>query len=118
MNKGKFQIFTGHDGQFYFRLKAPNEEIIGWSEGYTTKQSAHTGIASVRLNSQYDNRYYFFTGSDGQHYFNLKAQNSEIILRSEGYVTSQGALNGAASVKRYAPDATLEDLTAQNSYAY
>lgn len=119
MSKGKFEIFKGTDSQFYFRLKAPNGEIIGWSEGYTMKQSAQTGIASVRVNSQYDSQYNFFTGSDGQHYFNLKsAGNNEIILRSEGYVSSQGVQKGAGAVKFYAPDATVEDLTVQNSYAY
>lgn len=110
--KGKFQLFKGINGQYYFRLKAPNGEIIGHSEGYTTKQSAENGISSVRANAPYDSRYTIFQGSNDQYYFNLKAGNGEIILRSEGYVSKQGAENGKEAVKRYAPSAELEDLTA------
>lgn len=43
-----FELFTGTDGQFYFRLKAENGEIIASSQGYTTKQSAENGIAAIK----------------------------------------------------------------------
>lgn len=45
---GSFELFIGTDGQFYFRLKAENGEIIASSQGYTTKQSAENGIAAVK----------------------------------------------------------------------
>lgn len=45
---GKFEIFKGSNGQFYFRLRAPNGETICASEGYTTKQGAQNGIAAVK----------------------------------------------------------------------
>ena len=38
--------------------------------------------------------------ADGQYYFHLKAVNGEIILRSEGYTSQQGCMNGIDSVKR------------------
>lgn len=44
----KFEIFKATNGQFYFRLKAENGEIISTSEGYTSKQGAQNGIAAVR----------------------------------------------------------------------
>ncbi len=110
--KGKFQLFKGTNEQYYFRLKASNGEIIGHSEGYTTKHGALNGIESVRTNSPYDSRYTMFQGRDGLYYFNLKANNGEIILQSEGYTSKQGAVNGIAAVKRYAPTADLDDLTA------
>lgn len=44
----KFEIFKGSNGQYYFRLKAENGEIIAQSEGYTSKQGAQNGIAAVR----------------------------------------------------------------------
>lgn len=34
-----FQVFQGKDGQWYWRLKAANHEIIASSEGYTSKQN-------------------------------------------------------------------------------
>lgn len=109
--KAKFQIFKGRDAQFYFRLKAPNGEIIGNSEGYVSKQGALNGISSVRTNAPYDSRYSVFQGRDNQWYFNLKASNGEIILRSEGYRSRQGADGGKQAVKSYAPSADIEDLT-------
>lgn len=45
---GKFEIFKGSNGNYYFRLKAANGEIIATSEGYTTKQAAKDGIAAVK----------------------------------------------------------------------
>ncbi len=44
----KFEIFVGSDSKFYFHLKAENGEIIAASQGYTTKQSAESGIDSVK----------------------------------------------------------------------
>lgn len=45
---GKFEIFIGTDGMFYFHLKAENGQIIAASQGYTTKQSAENGIEAIR----------------------------------------------------------------------
>ncbi len=47
----KFEIFKGKDGKYYFRLKAGNGEIIAQSEGYSSKQGAQDGIASVKMNA-------------------------------------------------------------------
>jgi uncharacterized protein YegP (UPF0339 family) len=44
----KFEIFKGTNGQFYFRLKAENGEIIASSEGYVSKLGAQNGVAAVR----------------------------------------------------------------------
>ncbi len=43
-------------------------------------------------------------GADDQYYFNLKAGNGEIILKSEGYTTEAACNNGIESVKKNAPD--------------
>lgn len=108
---GKFELYKDVAGQFRYRLKAGNGEIIGASEGYVNKQGASNGIESVRTNSQIDGRYSIFTGGDSKHYFNLKAGNGEIILQSQGYATEVGAKTGVASVKTNAPAAKVDDLT-------
>jgi uncharacterized protein len=46
------------------------------------------------------------TGKDGQFYFNLKADNGQIILSSEGYTSTAARDNGIASVRKNAPDST------------
>ena len=47
----KFEVYTDRAGEYRFRLKAPNGEIIAVSEGYTTKQSALNGVESVKKNA-------------------------------------------------------------------
>lgn len=47
----KFEMYTDKAGEFRFRLKATNGEIIAASEGYTTKESCENGIQSVRENA-------------------------------------------------------------------
>ena len=41
--------------------------------------------------------------TNGQFFFNLKADNGEVILTGETYTSKQGALDGIASVKVNAP---------------
>ena len=47
----KFEIYVDNAGEFRFRLKATNGEIIAASEGYKAKESCENGIASVRENA-------------------------------------------------------------------
>ena len=51
MKHPKFQIYQDKAGEFRFRLKAKNGQIIATSEGYKTLASAKKGIASVKKNS-------------------------------------------------------------------
>ena len=109
MNNPKFQVFKSTaSGQYYYRLRASNGEIILNGEGYKTKQSCLEGIASVKLNAPYDNRY-DRKDSYMNYTFNLKAGNGEIIGRSENYTTAQARENGIGAVKRDAPNAPIED---------
>jgi len=47
----KFEIYKDASGQFRFRLKAPNGEIIAVGEAYATKDACKNGIASVKENA-------------------------------------------------------------------
>ncbi len=47
----KFEMYTDKAGEFRFRLKARNGEIIATSEGYTAKAGCENGIESVRKNA-------------------------------------------------------------------
>ena len=47
----KFEVYVDKAGEFRFRLKARNGQIIAVSEGYTTKASCENGIASVQKNA-------------------------------------------------------------------
>ena len=47
----KFEMYVDKAGEFRFRLKATNGEIIAASEGCTAKESCENGIQSVRENA-------------------------------------------------------------------
>ncbi|MEA4970999.1 MAG: YegP family protein [Candidatus Pelethousia sp.] len=47
----KFEVYTDEAGEFRFRLKARNGEIIAASEGYKARASCKSGIESVRKNA-------------------------------------------------------------------
>ena len=47
----KFELYTDKAGEFRFRLKAKNGEVIAVSEGYKAKASCLNGIESVKKNA-------------------------------------------------------------------
>jgi len=47
----KFEVYADKAGEFRFRLKARNGEIIATSEGYKSKASCLNGIESVKKNA-------------------------------------------------------------------
>ncbi len=48
----KFEVYEDNAGEFRFRLKARNGEVIATSEGYKQKASCLNGVESVRKNAQ------------------------------------------------------------------
>ncbi len=108
---GKFELYNDKAGEFRFRLKAGNGEIILASEGYKQRGSAENGIASVQTNAPDDDRYERKETKSGKHMFNLKSTNGQVIGTSESYESASGRDNGIESVKRNAPDARTDDQT-------
>lgn len=51
MSHPKFEMYQDKAGEYRFRLKARNGEIIGVSEGYTTKANCVNGVESVKKNA-------------------------------------------------------------------
>ena len=51
---GKFEVYKDKAGEFRFRLKAGNGQIILASEGYKQRASAMNGIKSVMKNAASD----------------------------------------------------------------
>ncbi len=50
----KFEVYVDKAGEFRFRLKAKNGQIIVTGEGYKAKSSCLNGIESIRKNSDSD----------------------------------------------------------------
>ncbi len=108
---GKFEITTRKNGEFQFNLKAGNGQVILTSEGYKSKAACNNGIESVRTNSQDDSRFKRLEAKNGKPYFNLLAGNHQVIGSSEMYESVSSRENGVESVKKNAPDASIEDLS-------
>lgn len=47
----KFEVYTDKAGEYRFRLKAKNGEIIATGEGYKAKTSCLKGIESIKKNA-------------------------------------------------------------------
>ncbi|KYC45897.1 MAG: hypothetical protein APG12_00508 [Candidatus Methanofastidiosum methylothiophilum] len=47
----KFEIYKDKAGEYRFRLKAGNGQVIAVSEGYKSKTSCMNGIESVKKNA-------------------------------------------------------------------
>lgn len=108
---GTFEMYKDRAGEFRFRLKATNGQIILASEGYKDKSGCNNGIESVKKNAPEDNRYERKESSSGKHMFNLKAANNQVIGTSELYESAVSRDNGIESVKKNAPSAKVVDLT-------
>ena len=47
----KFELYQDKTGEYRFRLKARNGEVIAVSEGYSARTSCLNGVDSVRKNA-------------------------------------------------------------------
>jgi len=48
---GKFELYQDKGGDYRFRLKAGNGEVIATGQGYASKSGALNGIDSVKRNA-------------------------------------------------------------------
>lgn len=48
---GKFELKNSSNGKYHFSLKAANGQIVATSQMYESKESALSGIESVRKNA-------------------------------------------------------------------
>lgn len=109
---GTFELYKDKAGEFRFRLKAGNGQIILVGEGYKDKAGCSNGIESVKKNAPDDNRYVKKESGVGKFMFNLRAANNQVIGTSEHYASEAARDSGIESVKTNAPTAQVVDQTA------
>jgi uncharacterized protein YegP (UPF0339 family) len=95
---GVFETFVGQDGQWYFHLLAGNGEKVLGSESYVSLAGAENGIGSVKANGVDLGNYDLLEAADGEWYFNVEAQNHEVVATSETYVSKSNAERGEETV--------------------
>ena len=105
---GKNEIYKDKRGEFRFRLKSGNGEIILASEGYKAEPGVKNSFKSVKKNAGNIKRFEVKKSRTGKQMFNLKAGNSRVIGISEMYNSESACSNGIKSVKTYAPKAKVE----------
>ena len=108
---------------FKFDLKAGNGEVIATSEVYSSEGSCQKGIDSVKVNAPIANledqtadplvtalnpKFEMYKDKAGEFRFRLKAKNGNVIATSEGYKAMKSCQNGIDSVRKNAPEATLQ----------
>ena len=100
-----FELYKSEkSGDYFFRLKAANGEIILSSQGYKDKAGCENGIASVKTNAPDDKNYVTKDAADGTQFFNLNAANGQVIGKSQMYKSASGIENGVESVKKNAAE--------------
>jgi uncharacterized protein YegP (UPF0339 family) len=107
----KFEVYqSGKKGEFRFRLKASNGQIILSSEGYTSKASCLNGIESVRKNISDPKRVIKTKTPSNLFRFSVTAANSRTIGVSQNYKSESGCDNGIKSVKTNAGKADIKEV--------
>lgn len=51
VREGGIEAYTTASGQHRFRVKSPNGQVVGVSEGYASRSGLRKGMASVRANA-------------------------------------------------------------------
>lgn len=106
---GKFVVSLRSNGDYQFNLKADNGKVILTSQGYSGKEGCLNGINAVKQNAPKDENFDRQTSANGKPYFNLKAGNGQIIGLSEMYESTAAREKGIESVKKNAPNASIEE---------
>lgn len=88
---GRFELFVGQDGQHYFHLLAANGEKVLVSEGYASKAAAQSGVKACQANGVDANAFDLQQAKNGEWYFDLLADNGEVVATSELYSTKSNA---------------------------
>jgi uncharacterized protein YegP (UPF0339 family) len=106
----RFEKFAGPDGQFYFRLMAPDNQNILTSGAYLSAYACDNGITSVRANAPYDSRYERSSTPGGLWFFNLHGTNGHTAGISRMFMNSREMESGITAVKYCAPYAPVIEL--------
>jgi hypothetical protein len=129
VDTAQYSLKQASNGGYLLHLNAANNEIISFSQVYTTKSNATRAITScVKAVTTYLDKLEANTtgarvsveeGATSQFRFNLFASNGQVVLSSESYTTASAAWNGAFAVQDAAAlDASFAILTAADGRFY
>jgi uncharacterized protein YegP (UPF0339 family) len=105
---GKFVIEPIYNGEFHFKLVTDTGQTILVSEEYSTKIAASRMIKFVKSNVAIEEMLMKLTSCRGEPYF-IMVSDGLRIGTSEMYESEAERDRGMSAVKRYAPDAEVEE---------
>lgn len=103
---------SNQNRQWFWRLRASNNEIVAWSgETYTTRQACRDAVDVVKSIAAVGS-YERYTDVKGEYRWRLKARNGRIVAVSEGYVSPTSRDNSIAWMRANAPTASVDVIAA------
>lgn len=129
VDSAQYQVIQAKSGGYLLHLVAGNNEIISFSQVYSTKSNATRAITScVKATTTYLDKAEANTtgarasieaGATNQFRFNIYSANGQVVLSSESYTTEAAAWNGAFAVQDAATtDANFTVKTATDGRFY
>ena len=97
-----FEVYEGNDGDYYWRLRDSNNEIVAdGSEGYASESNAEDAVENVKEEvSDGSADFEVYEGNDGDYYWRLRDSNGEIIADgAEGYVSKSNAEDAVDNIE-------------------
>lgn len=106
---GKYEVYP-EAGEFKYRLKANNGEILIVSSGYSTRDGAKAGIETLQKNVA-SGTHQIITEKNGYSQFRIFTQNgARMIVSGEFYKNVSQAESAYQSVERFYQNAKIVDL--------
>lgn len=96
---GKFDFFE-ETGQFMYRLKASNGEVLFTSNGYSSKASAVQGLEVVKKAIEAGS-FHVKKDKQGRYQFELYALNKSMLITGETYPNKDSCMSALDSVRRF-----------------
>lgn len=100
-------LFNETTAKYRFNLFAKNGQIVLSSEQYTTESAAFNGAFAVQAEGTESTHYAVKQNTAGGFYFNLSAQNGQIIGTSQQYTTKAAAESAISSMQSFLPTITV-----------
>ena len=106
---GKYEVYP-EEGEFKYRLKANNGEILIVSNGYSSRAGAKSGIETLKKNVE-GGVIRIVTDKNGYSQFRIfNANEARLIVSGEFYKTKDRAESASNSVKRFYATDKIVDL--------
>lgn len=110
MLKPKFEMVTGRDGRYLYRLLSAQGNPLLIGRGYVTQYETIQAISYVMRYGPHPNRYAKRATPDGRHFFLLQSPSGRVIGSSIYYHSALGRDNAIVAVRRAVQAGRVRDL--------